>query len=193
MSLTRKLLKELELNDSAIERIIAAHVDTVDSLRAERDGALSRLTQAESALTDQEALRLCAEENAAAAASAREELDAYRIQVHQERHQAARRAALSEALVKQGANKQALPLLLDTVQLTEEDWSGDDLRDAAAALQPVRAKYAALFAAPRALPVQAVQPPIAGGGILTPADVKRMSAADINRHWSAVRTALETN
>ena len=35
MSLTRKLLKDLELNDSAIERIIAAHVDTVDALRQE--------------------------------------------------------------------------------------------------------------------------------------------------------------
>lgn len=193
MSLTRKLLRELELNDSAIERIIAAHVDTVDSLRAERDDALSRLTQAESALTDQEALRLSAEENAAAAASAKEELDAYRAQVHQERHQAARRAALSEALVKQGANRQALPLLLDTVHLTEEDWSGDALKDAAASLQPVRAKYAALFAAPKPLPVQTVRPPVQGGGILTSTDLKHMSAADINRHWSAVRTALETH
>ena len=41
MSLTRKLLKEMELTDDAIERIIAAHVDTVDALRQERDAALA--------------------------------------------------------------------------------------------------------------------------------------------------------
>ena len=41
MSLTRKLLKELELNEDAVERIIAAHVETVDALRQERDAALS--------------------------------------------------------------------------------------------------------------------------------------------------------
>ncbi len=193
MSLTRKLLKELELNDNAIERIIAAHVDTVDALRTERDDALSRLTQAESALGDQEALRLQAEENAQAASSAREALEAYRAQTEQDRHRDARRAALTDALTKQGANQHALPLLLDTVQLPEEAWSGDALKDADASLQPVRAKYAALFAAKSPLPVAKVQPPIHGGGILTPADVKRMSASDINRHWSAVRTALQTN
>ena len=32
MSLTRKLLKELELEENAIERIIAAHVETVEAL-----------------------------------------------------------------------------------------------------------------------------------------------------------------
>ena len=35
MSLTRRLLKELELNDETIERIIEAHAETVDALRAE--------------------------------------------------------------------------------------------------------------------------------------------------------------
>lgn len=193
MSLTRKLLKELELTDTAIERIIAAHVDTVDALRQERDAALTRATEIEASIQERDELRALAEERLQEASSAKEELTAYRAQVEEEKHREARRAALAEALVKQGANPQALPLLLDAIQLTDEDWHGDSLTDADAALQPYRARYGALFATRSPLPVTKVIPPVGGGGSLTHADVKRMSAADINRNWSAVRTALQNN
>ena len=193
MSLTRKLLKELELNDAAIEHIIAAHVDTVDALRQERDEAQARAQQREASLAERDELRTLVETREQEAASAREELQAYRAQVEAAQHTAARRAALSDALTVQGANPQALPLLLDAITLPEEAWSGDTLEDASAALQPWRAKYSALFAVKSPIPVTKVAPPMQGGGLLTPADVKRMSAADINRHWSAVKGALQNN
>lgn len=193
MSLTRKLLKELELNDAAIERIISAHVETVDGLRQERDSALERAAQIESTVEERDELRALAEAHAQEAASAREELTVYRAQVEEEKHFTARRVALTQALAEQGANPQAIPLLLDAITLREEDWSGDSLTDAAATLQPWRAKYSALFAAKSPLPITRVSPPVSGGGLLTPADVKRMSANDINRNWSAVKTALQNN
>ncbi len=174
MSLTRKLLKELELNDTAIERIIAAHVETTDALRSERDAALAQ-----------------SEEQLGQALAAREELSTYRAQVEQEQHAAARRLALTQALTAQGANAQALPLLLDAIALPEEAWQGDRLADSAAALQPYQARYSGLFAARSPMPVTRVAPPLASGGLLTHADVKRMSAHDINRNWSAVRKALQ--
>lgn len=176
MSLTRKLLKELELNETAIERIIAAHVDTVDALRQERDAALAQ----------HEALQ-------GETASVQAEYAAYRAQVDAEKHASARRTALSDALAAQGANAQAIPLLLDAIALPEEAWAGDKLADAAASLHPWRAKYGALFAAKSPVPVTKVRPPVHGGGLLTHADVKRMSASDINRNWSAVRSALQNN
>ena len=193
MSLTRKLLKELELNENAIERIIAAHVDTVDALRQERDSALTRAAQIEATIEERDALRTLAETHQQEAASAREELSAYRTQVEADQHHHARRTALADALTAQGANPQALPLLLDAITLSEEDWTGDALTDAAVTLQPWRAKYGALFAAKTSLPVTKVLPPVRGGGLLTHADVKRMSASDINRNWSAVRNALQNN
>ena len=193
MSLTRKLLKELELNETAIERIIAAHVDTVDALRQERDAALTRATQIEASIEERDELRTRLDAQTQEAAAAKDELVAYRAQVESEQHASARRTALADALTVHGANPQALPLLLDAISLPEEHWHGDTLADAAASLQPWRAKYGALFAAKSPLPVTRVQPPINGGGTLTPADVKRMSASDINRNWSAVRSALQTN
>ena len=173
MSLTRKLLKELELNDNAVERIIAAHVDTVDAIRQERDAALA---QSDAQLVE--------------TAAAREALTAYRAQVEQEQHAAARKAALADALAHQGANAQALPLLLDAISLPEDAWEGDSLSNADAALQAYRAKYPGLFATKSPMPITRVSPPLFSGGALTHADVKRMSASDINRNWSAVQKAL---
>ena len=37
--LTRQLLKDLQLGDEAIEQVIAAHIETVNALKAERDAA----------------------------------------------------------------------------------------------------------------------------------------------------------
>lgn len=173
MSLTRKLLKELELNDSAIERIIAAHVETVDALRQERDAAQAQRD---------------AQQGETAAIQA--EYTAYRGQVEEAHRLSARREALTQALTAQGANPQALPLLLDAIRLPEEAWQDNKLTDAAATLQPWRAKYSGLFAVKNPMPVTKVRPPVQGGGLLTHADVKRMSASDINRNWSAVRNAL---
>ena len=174
MSLTRKLLKELELDNNAIERIITAHAETVDALKQEAASAQAQLTAAQEEMT-----------------SVHAEYAAYRTQAEGEKRHAARHAALSAALLDAGANPAALPLLLDAIALPEEAWQDNALPDPDAALHPWRTKYAALFQVKSPIPVTRVSPPIHAGGLLTPADVKRMSAEDINTHWSAVKTALQ--
>ena len=176
MSLTRKLLKELELDNSAIERIITAHVETVDALKQEAAAATTQLTAARES-----------------AAALQADYDAYRTRVETEKRLTARHQALTAALTEAGANPQALPLLLDAIILPEEAWQDNTLANPAEALYPWRTKYAALFQVKSPLPVTKVQPPIHTGGLLTPADVKHMSADDINKHWSAVKTALQHN
>ena len=110
MSLTRKLLKELELNDAAIERVIAAHTTTVEALKQERDQARARIDECEAAQQELAELRPQLEEAQANSNIAQAQLVAYRTQVEVEKHHTARRAALSEALEKHGANPSAIPL-----------------------------------------------------------------------------------
>lgn len=174
MSLTRKLLKELELDPSVIERIISAHAETVDALKQEAAAAATQLT--------------AAQENASAIQA---DYAAYRSQIETGQRLSARHQALTAALTEAGANPQALPLLLDAIALPEEAWQDNTIVNPAEALYPWRTKYAALFQVKSPLPVTQVQPPIHSGGMLTPADVKRMSAEDINRHWHAVKNALQ--
>ena len=189
MSLTRKLLKELELNEEAIERIIAAHADTVDALRTERDAALAAVSAREDAAAERDALRQAAANHLQEAERLRNEYDDYRRQVEGERTAAMREAVLRSALSRAGANEQAIPLLAKAVVTAEEDWENDALRDEAAALAAVRETYAAFFAQPQPLPTDPFSPPLEGGR-LTCEEIRRMSAEEINRNWTQVQDAL---
>lgn len=190
MSLTRKLLKELELNDSTIERIIAAHVETVDALRQERDTALSAAADRDELARERDALRTQSEEHLADLHRMEAEFTAYRTQVDESQHRAARRSALADALSRAGANAQAIPLMVDALPLCSSDWNGDALADEGAVIAQAQSRYAPLFAQPQKLPTLRVAPPVDAGGTLSPEDLKRMSATDINRNWTAVRQAL---
>ena len=165
MALTRRLLKELELNDETIERIIAAHAETVTALQAQATGH------------ENEARRI------------QGELDAFRQQVESERTGHLRQQTLEDALRRAGANEHAAPLLARTLEIHEGDWDGAQLRDEEAFLSPVRAQYAPFFSQPQPIPTDRISPPL-DGGIITLEDVRRMSAEEINRNWSQVCSAL---
>lgn len=189
MSLTRRLLKELELNDDAIERIIAAHVATVDALRTERDEALAASAALEETAAERDALRQAAADHQQEAERLRTDFDRYRRQVDEERHATQRKQTLHDALTRAGANAHAIPLLAGAIQTTDTDWDGAALRDERAVLAPVISQYAALFGQETAVPTDRVSPPLEGGA-LTREDVRSMSAEEINRNWSTVCSAL---
>lgn len=124
-----------------------------------------------------------------AAERIRSEFDAYRQAAEAEHTNQQRQSVIREALVRAGANAQAIDLLAMAVTTAEDDWEGGALRDEAAALAPVRERYAAFFAAPVPLPTETVAPPLEGT-TLTLADVRGMSADEINENWSLICAAL---
>ena len=164
MSLNRDFLTELQLTGDTADRILAAYEEAVAALTRQHDAALAEAQSAH---------------------------EAYRMQVEMERRQSARRAALSDALSRFGANPQALPLMLDALSLPEEAWDGDALADEGSILNDVRARYAPMFDKPRTLPTSRIAPPDSPGGPLTLDDLRRMSPEDINRRWSSVKQTLD--
>lgn len=91
MSLTRSLLKELQISPDAAERIIAAHAESIDALRQERDAARGEAAQLESIRAALAEMTQARDEACHARDSAREELsalggqfDSYRQQVETE-------------------------------------------------------------------------------------------------------------
>ena len=206
--LTRELLSELELTDEAIERILSAHeadvdaltpgeglesaarayLEWIDSIRERFPNVLFETCSSGGMRMDYETLS----HFSIVSTSDQVKYRKYPAQVAADQHRDARRAALCSALEKMGANPNAIPLLVDSIQLPEDCWQGDALVDAAI-LNNLQGKYAGLFARRTALPVTYVQPPVDITGALTPMDVMRMSAEDINRNWSAVRTALQNH
>ena len=183
MSLTRKLLRELNLEDGQIERIILAHMETVDAVRQERDA----LHQERDALRTQIA-ELTPHRDAAARIQA--DFDAYRAQVDADRLASARQASLRAALLDAGANPLTVDLLAAASPLPEDAFDGGTLRDPAAALAPLRDRYGALFAQPVALPTPRLAPPADVAAPLSRDDVARMSEQEILANWGTVQAAL---
>ena len=136
MSLTRSLLKELQISPDAAERIIAAHAESIDALRQERDAARGEAAQLESIRAALAEMTQARDEACHARDSAREELsalggqfDSYRQQVETEKHQQARHANLRAALQSAGANPHALDLLLLALHPDESAFDGDEITD----------------------------------------------------------------
>ncbi len=190
MSLNARFLRSFPLDDEAVERILSAHQAEMDALNAECEAARAALSEQEKALHERDEYREQAAAHQAEAEQLREELAQFRQQVHEERTASGRQAALSAALTEAGANAQAVPLLAQAVRTTEADWDGVSLRDASAAIGPVVSQYAAFFSAPTPIPTVRITPPLAPARNLTQADLRTMSAQEINQHWPQVRQAL---
>ena len=177
MALTRKLLKDMQLNDETIEQIIAAHVATVEGLKAERDAISAEL----------ETLRTQSQQSAAEVQAA---FDAYRTQVETARQNSKAVDLVRLALIQAGCNEKAVDLLIQTIDPSTLEMENGALKNENAVISEMRAKYAAFFAQPVRMPAPAIQPPIPTGGALTREDLSRMSADEINRNWNAVKGVL---
>ena len=193
MSLTRKQLKDLQLDEAAIEEIFAAHVSTIEGLRAERDAALEAAARAEELALERDGLRARVEELTAslqAQGEAQAAFEEYLAQENAQRVREAKEAALRTALEDEGCNRYAVELILRQIDLDKAVLSGDSVVNAGELIAPLREQYAPFFAKPARIPTPAVEPPVSPEGALDIGDVSRMTVEEINRNWSAVRSAL---
>lgn len=179
MPLTQAMLEAWQIEPSSAERILQAHTETLQQLTQERDELAQQLLTMQDAITQRDQ----ALQDADASRAALE-----RLQAQQQRQ--ARQQSMREALLSSGANPQAVDLLLlamtaDGAVLHGDSMAPEDM------LCAVRAQYPAFFSEPIYLPTDPVSPPISASAPLTREDVRRMSQEEINRNWSAVRSALE--
>ena len=193
MSLTRKQLKDLQLDEATIEEIIAAHVSTIDGLRNERDAALAATAQVEELTRERDELRARVDGLTAALqeqSEAQAAFEEYLTQETEQRMREAKEAALRAALEEEGCNRYAVELILRQIDLDKAVLSDGSVINAGDLIAPLKEKYAPFFAKPTRIPTPAVEPPVSSEGALDISDVSRMSVEEINRSWSAVRSAL---
>ena len=167
MSLTRKMLKALGLEDDKIEQIIEAHTETVDALKQERDQAktdtesLATVTKErdklQSKITDLEA-------KAPDAAKVQAEFDAYKAQVDGEKANVQKATLFQQALVAAGVRiESAQKALLKTVDLSTVKLTADGKLDGVDALiAPLKTDYSDFFSTTQTDGVPATNPPTGG-------------------------------
>ncbi len=194
MAMTRKQLKELGLDADTVERLIAMHTETVEGLKAERDAWQEAAGQSEALKNERDRLL----EQVTALETAKEQAEQDRNQLAEA--QAAREEALAReaqdkvleaALLEQGANPLAVPLLMKAMDRVGMQMENGTLANAEEVLAPVREQYAAFFAVPKALCTELLDPPLGASAPMTREDLQAMDAEEINRNWDAVKSALQ--
>lgn len=176
MALTRKLLKDMQLEDPIIEQIIAAHAASIQALEQQRDEALAQAA--------------ALNEASHAAAQVQADFDAYRASVESAAQTAKAARLLRLALIQAGCNEQAIELMIRTLPPASLALENGCLVNEKGLIASLKEQYAAFFAKPVRLPTPTIQPPVSSGGALTREDLSRMSAEEINTNWNAVKGVL---
>ena len=179
MALNRRLLRELNIPGDAAESIMLHYRETVNALVRERDEALASVadkTALEARLAQAELAR---NESISAQKMLQQELD----DIRDTEGKRLRRCALTEALDGSGANPAAIPLLIDRLM--------DDAADPIDAVNLMREQHPGLFAQPKILGVERINPPTEQSGPMTLEDVRRMNEDEIIKKWRAVEGALQ--
>lgn len=148
MAMTHKFLKALGIEDDKAEEIIAAHLETVNAIKAERDELKTKAETVDTLTAERDQLKADLQAAKAAggdAAKVQADFDAYKAEIETEKTNGNKRKLLRTALEKAGANPAALDLLVNTLKLDEVELDGENLKDADKVIAPVKTGYASLF------------------------------------------------
>jgi DNA repair exonuclease SbcCD ATPase subunit len=185
MSLTRKFLKALGLEDEKIDQIIEAHTETVDALKQERDQAKSD-TETLAAVTKErdklQAKITDLEAKAPDAAKVQADFDAFKAQVEAEKANAQKATLLQQALASAGvARESAQKALLKAVDLTTVKLTTDGKLDGVDALiAPLKTEFSDFFATTQTGGIPTVTPPPSGKPSITKEQLAKMNLRERN-------------
>ncbi len=183
MSLTRKMLKALGLEDDKIEQIIEAHTEVTDALKSQltaaQDGAETLATvtkerdKLQAKITDLEA-------KAPDAAKVQADFDAYKATVESEKSNAQKATLFQQALAAAGvARESAQKALLKVVDLSTLKLTADGkLEGADGLITPLKADYADFFATTTENGVPPTTPPAGGGKGVTKEQYSKMNVTE---------------
>lgn len=171
MALTRNFLKSMGLTDEQVNAIIENHTDTVEGLKAERDGykaTAEKQTQNEAEITRLTNELAEARKNSGDAAKVQADFDAYKQQVETDKTNAAKTAAVRKALKAAGVQREEfIDLLLGKVDLSTVELEGDAVKETDKLIDPMKESFAGCFAETKQQPLPPNSPPPGGGGNLS--------------------------
>lgn len=199
MALTRKMLKAMGIEDEKIDQIIDAHTETVDGLKADIE---KYRTDAEKLPGVQKEL-----ETAQAGLEAgkkdswkvkydaiKEEFEGYKSKQTKKETRAAKESAYRNLLKATGINEKRIESVLKVsdVDSLELDDKGA-IKDAAKLTDSIKTEWADFISTTMTKGAESHTPPqINNGKSYTAADIRGMSAAEINKNWDSIKASLNS-
>lgn len=179
MSLTRKMLKALGLEDDKIEQIIEAHTEVTDALKSQLTAAQDSAESLATITTERDTLQAKIadlEAKAPDAAKVQAAFDAYKAQVDGEKANAQKATLLADALKAAGVVRDsAVKALLKVADVSTATVSDGKLENAESIIAALKTEYPDFFAVTGTTGTPPVNPPSAGGTGMTSEAFKKLN------------------
>lgn len=193
MSLTRKMLKAMGIEEEKIDQIIEAHSETVDSLKADRDSYKEDAEKLKDVQKELDDLKAKGDDGwKEKHDKLKGEFDAYKKDVEEkEAHSKkveAYKAILKDAnLSEKGIEKAIKYAEWDKIELGEDG----KLKGANDHIKAVREEWAEYVTTTTTTGAKTSTPPANNPAKnYTTAEIKNMSAAEINANWDSIKASL---
>lgn len=194
MALTRKLLKGMGLTDEQVDTIIEAHTDTVDGLKADVSkykADAEKLPSVQKQLDDLKA----AGDGAYKEKYEKEHSDfeAFKTDITAKESKAAKEKAVRAYFESKNITGANLDLAMRGCgeEMAALEMDGDKIKDAKSLDALIEGTYKGLVSTTQTKGANPANPPAnPPAKNYTTADIKNMSAAEINANWDSIKASL---
>ena len=205
MSLTRKMLKAMELDEDKVSQIIDAHQAVIDEIAKERDAfkadaekyktEAERLGSVEKDLIKANAKLEDAEKTAEKLKALQSEYDNYKADVSAKATQSAKEKAYRDLLKQAGISDKRFDAIIKVSDMSNIELDKDGkVKDAKAVVDGIKSEWADFIVTEGKQGAKTPTPPApTPTKAFTRDDIKHMSPDEINKNWDDIKTSLNNN
>ena len=202
MSLTRKMLKAMELDDDKISQIIDAHTSVIDEIAKERDtykadaekykSDSDKLASVEKELVKANAKLEDAEKVSEKYKALQDEFNTYKDDVNAKATQAQKEKAYRTLLAEAGISDKRFDSIIKVSDLSKLEFDKDgNVKDSAKVVDSIKNEWADFIQTQSTQGVKTPTPPASNPTkVFTRDDIKHMSPDEINKNWDSIKTSL---
>ena len=197
MALTRRSLKAMGIEDEKIDEIIAAHAETVDALKEQRDNYKA---QADELVEVQQKLDEANETIKANGSDAwkvkydaiKEEYDNYKSDISAKETTRAKQAAYREVLKAAGVSEKRIDSIIrvSDIDSIELDESGK-IKEADKLTESIKNEWADFIVSTNTQGANTATPPTNSKKSFSREDIAKMSPDEINKNWETIKNSLK--
>lgn len=202
MSLTRKMLKAMELDEDKITQIIDAHQSTIDEIASERDALKAdvakykadsdKLKEVEKELTKAQAKLEDADAVSDKYKALQDEFQTYKDDVNAKATQASKEKAYRELLKEAGISDKRFDSIIKITDLSGVELDDDGkVKDSKKIVEGIKSEWADFIQTQGKQGAPTPKPPAGEPSkVYTKEDIKHMSADEINKNWDSIKGSL---
>lgn len=195
MSITRKALVAMGIENEKAEQLLDMHLETVNglkevitSLKTENE----RIPTLSDELKQLKALKEQSDDYKAKYESEKSEFENFKKKLEIEKTDEAKKKAYRDLLEKNNIRKDKMDLIMRTVRLSDLNLQEDNTLENSEELNKSILKDWSDFVEHTAVKgTNAANPPVSSVRSFTREDIRGMSAEEINKNWEAIKVSLK--